>query len=390
MEILSYFVWDPNPEIFPNFIDNWKVSPRYYGLLFAFGFILSQQFLFYIFRKEGKPKRDVEVLTIYMVLTTLIGARIGHVIFYEPEVYLRNPIEILKIWRGGLASHGAALGILIGLFLYVNYYYDVRTMRQFPFLKSKFRKKQKEGQTFLWIVDRLVMVVALTGCFIRVGNFINSEIIGKPTDLPIGVVFARSAEESIASNPAIDHVEASKWKKKHDKSIYRPVLLTVNFKRENFPETGIRNYLESEVKHILSSYPAVTEHFQEPPNEPLNYILKKQDGVFQAQIKTYGIARHPAQLYEAFTSFLLFILLFVIWNKRKLNTLPGLLFGMFLVILFSLRFLYEFLKENQVGFEEKIPLNMGQWLSLPFIILGVYILLRFGKKVPKKEEKTQA
>jgi prolipoprotein diacylglyceryl transferase len=383
MYIISYFVWDPNPEIFPNFLDNWQVSPRYYGLLFAFGFILSQQILFYIFRKEGKPKRDVEVLTIYMVLATLIGARLGHVLFYEPEVYLRNPLEILKVWRGGLASHGAALGILFGLFLYVNYYYDVRTKRQFPFLKAKFRKKRKEGQTFFWIVDRLVIVVALTGSLIRVGNFINSEILGKPTDVPWGVVFARSAEESIASNPAIDNVEASKGGFQQERGIYNPVLITVNFRKEDFPEKSIRNYLETEVKHILSSYPAVTEHFQEPPNEPLQYVLKKQGGIFQAQIKTLGIGRHPAQLYEAISCMILFIILFIIWNRKKQHTPDGLLFGLFIIILFSLRFFYEFLKVNQVGFEENIPLNMGQILSLPFIILGIYLLMR--NKKPKDQ-----
>lgn len=379
MYILNYFVWDPNPEIFPDFLDNWQLSPRYYGLFFAFGFILSQQILFYIFRKEGKPKRDVEVLTIYMVLATLIGARIGHAIFYEPEVYLRNPIEIVKIWRGGLASHGAAIGILFGLFLYVNYYLDVRTKRVFPFLKAKFRKKRKEGQTFLWIVDRLVIVVALTGSFIRVGNFINSEIIGKPADLPFGVVFARSAEESIASNPAIEIVEASKGGKQKGNDFYKPVLITVTFKREDFPEVGIRNYLESEVKHILSSYPAVTEHFYEPPTEPLKYVLRKQDRIFQAQIHTLGISRHPAQLYEAISSLILFIILFIIWFKKRQNTAPGLLFGIFLVTLFSFRFLYEFLKENQVGFEANIPLNMGQILSIPFIILGIYLIMRVRK-----------
>lgn len=380
MDILIYYVWDPNPEIFPNFLDKWMISPRYYGLLFAFGFILSQQILFYIFRKEGKPKRDVEVLTIYMVLATLIGARLGHVIFYEPEVYLRNPLEILKIWRGGLSSHGAALGILFGLFLYVNYYLDVRTKRVFPFLNAKFKKKRKEGQTFFWITDRLVIVVALTASFIRVGNFINTEIIGKPANIPFGVVFARSAEESITSNPAIDHVEASKGGNQHEEGFYKPVLLTVNFKREDFPEVGIRNYLETEVKHILSSYPAVTEHFYEPPYEPLRYVLRKKDGVFQAQIETLGISRHPAQLYEAVTSMLLFIVLFIVWNIKRQNTPRGLLFGIFLITLFTLRFFFEFIKENQVAFEENIPLNMGQLLSLPFIIFGIYLLMRERKK----------
>ncbi len=167
--LLDYIVWSPNPAVFPGF-----ERIRWYSLLFALGFIISQQIMVYIFKKEGHDERLVDRLTIYMVLSTIIGARLGHVLFYEPDRYLSNPIEILKVWEGGLASHGAALAILFALWLYV---------------------KKTPSQSYLWVVDRIVIVVALTGALIRFGNLMNSEIGGKPTGTDNGFVFARQTEE---------------------------------------------------------------------------------------------------------------------------------------------------------------------------------------------------
>ncbi len=171
---LLYVIWDPSPEIFAI----GPLSIRWYGLLFALGFLIGQQILIYIFKKEGKPEQDVETLTVYMVLATVVGARLGHCLFYEPDVYLNDPIRILKIWEGGLASHGATIGILFALWLYA-------------------RKKRGQGQSYFWVVDRIVITVALAGGLIRMGNLMNSEIIGKPSDVPWGFVFARSAEEEL-------------------------------------------------------------------------------------------------------------------------------------------------------------------------------------------------
>ncbi|MBD0257734.1 MAG: prolipoprotein diacylglyceryl transferase, partial [Cytophagales bacterium] len=159
LSFLQYITWDVSPEI----LDTEYFSIRWYGLLFALGFLLGQQILIYIFKKEGKPASDVEVLTVYMVLSTIIGARLGHCLFYEPEYYLSNPLKILKIWEGGLASHGATIGILFALWLYA---------------------RKKKDQSYLWVVDRIVITVALAGGLIRLGNLMNSEIIGKPTDVP--------------------------------------------------------------------------------------------------------------------------------------------------------------------------------------------------------------
>src|SRR5690606_26748421 len=159
MTALSYLIWNGDPEIFTftvPFTDT-EVTLRWYGLLFALGFLISQQILYYIYKKEGKPETDIDVLTLYMVVATIVGARLGHVLFYEPQRYLSDPVSMLKVWEGGLASHGAAAAILFALWLY--------------------SRKKKPGQSYLQVVARIVIVVALTGALIRLGYLFNSDII---------------------------------------------------------------------------------------------------------------------------------------------------------------------------------------------------------------------
>ena len=139
MNILGYIIWTFDPAIFT--IPGTDYAPRWYGVLFALGFILSQQVFLYIFKKDGRPEKDVERITTYMVVATIVGARLGHCLFYNPSYYLSNPIEILKVWEGGLASHGGAIGIIIAIYLFCK--------------KYKYR--------FLWLIDRMVIVAALTG-----------------------------------------------------------------------------------------------------------------------------------------------------------------------------------------------------------------------------------
>lgn len=274
MTLLNLFLWNPivwnvSPEIF----DFGFFALRWYGLLFALGFVFGQRILTRIYKAEGRTEEDVDVITLYMIIGTVVGARLGHCLFYEPEVYLRDPIRILKIWEGGLASHGATIGILLSLYLFSR--------------KYKF--------DYLWVLDRIVIVVALGGALIRLGNLFNSEIIGKPTNLPWAFKFEQNHE-------IINGVQASM------------------------------------------------------------------------------LPRHPAQLYESISSFLLFLFLYYLWNRRKSLTPRGLLFSLFVVILFTLRFLYEFLKENQVDKEDfllnTIGMNIGQLLSVPLIIIGLFILIR--------------
>jgi phosphatidylglycerol:prolipoprotein diacylglycerol transferase len=248
--------WDMNPEIFR--IGNFAV--RWYGLLFASGFFFGYLIFMKFFKKEGLSIELLDKLTIFMALGTVIGARIGHCLFYEPEYYLSNPVEILKIWRGGLASHGAAIGILVALWLFV--------------------RKHKKG--YIWTLDRIVVVVALAGAFIRLGNLMNSEIYGLETALPWGFVFIKNLEV---------------------------------------------------------------------------------------------VPKHPTQIYEALSYLLIFGLLFWLYFKNDGKPREGLLFGLFLILVFGMRFLIEFIKEDQVNFESGMSLNMGQWLSIPFVLLGLGLLV---------------
>jgi len=389
MSLISYIVWAANPDLldvdtnsFLGFM-SLDFTIRWYGLLFASGFLISQQILFRIFRAEGHKEADVETLTVYMVIATILGARLGHVFFYEPARYLANPIDILKIWEGGLASHGAAFGILFALFLYSNY--DIKY--NFGSFKGTFRKHPRAGQSFLWVVDRIVIVVALTGALIRMGNFINSEIEGLPTESDYGVVFAWNAKNAIlSSSQAVESVETTDAERSLPDNLsqeYRPVDFEVRFKDAGYQEEQIRSFLEVKVKSLFTNYESIRKHIYDPAGTTLDYTLEQDRGAFVATIHTFGIPRHPAQLYESGTTFLIFILLLLIWFKLRHRTPEGLLLGLFLVILFGLRFVHEFFKENQVNFEDDLPLNMGQWLSIPLILAGIYLLIKVSRKTKK-------
>ena len=271
MKLLNYIVWDVNPAIFEVF----GREIRYYGLFFALAFLVSQYVMTYIYKTDNKPEKDVESLTMHLIFGTIIGARLGHCLFYDFDYYvLQHPIEILYIWEGGLASHGGALGILTALFLY----------------------KRKFNYDFMWVLDRVAIVAALSACFIRMGNLMNSEIVGMITDLPWAFQFVRN---------------------------------------DCFPP-------------------------------------------FDCDISTVP-ARHPAQLYESISYLLLSGVLFFMYTKTEAKKYAGRLFGIFLLVMFTVRFLLEFIKENQSEFEDGLILNMGQTLSIPFILVGSYFLVKSFK-----------
>lgn len=159
--------WDISPEI----ITLGPIQIRWYGLLFAASFLVGFQIMSKIFAKEKKSQDDLNDLLWYMIIGTIVGARLGHCLFYNPEYYLSNPLEIIKVWKGGLASHGAAIGIVTAIYMY---------------------SKKKVGQSFLWVMDRVVITVALAGFFIRMGNLMNSEIIGIATDVPWAFKFVNA------------------------------------------------------------------------------------------------------------------------------------------------------------------------------------------------------
>lgn len=394
MAILDYIIWNGSPEIFtiPIPFRDINITLRWYGLLFALGFLISQQILYYMFRKEGKPERDVDTITIFMVVATIIGARLGHVLFYEPERYLQNPIDILKVWEGGLASHGAAIAILIALYLYANYFIsfyktdvdlkekkgkegDVEKKVKYGFF---FHKRKQEGQSYFQVLDRIVILVALTGALIRLGNFFNSEIIGVPTNSNYGVVFARPVTESLKRNSGveeisyvkIDSAETNAAGNKHVK-----VLLEFN---PGVTEDDLNIYFRDRVT-TLRLEPYYSEQVDQSAFIPYR-IGTDEEGEPAGIIDLYMIPRHPAQLYESFSCLLLFIGLFWIWSRYKQDLPAGRLLGIFLIVCFGLRFIYEFVKENQVDFEKDLTLNMGQLLSIPLVIMGIIILIMSYKK----------
>ena len=274
---LLFINWDISPEI----IKVGGFSIRYYGLLFALAFICGYKVEERMFKSEGLSRKWLDKLWVYTAIATVIGARLGHCIFYDWAYYSAHPVEMILPVRfdgaggihftgyQGLASHGAALGIIAGL-----WYYS--------------RKVSKKS--IFWILDRAVVPIALAGFFIRMGNLMNSEIVGLPTDLPWGFRF-------------------------------------------------------------------VNAHGIENPDFP----------------------RHPSQLYEAICYLLSFGVLMYLYWKTNAKERQGFIFGMFLVLIFTARFMLEFVKENQEAFEQGMILNMGQCLSIPFVLFGLYMILRTRK-----------
>jgi prolipoprotein diacylglyceryl transferase len=364
---ISYIIWNGSREIF----SFGSFALRWYGLLFALGFLISQQILYYMYRKEGKPEKDVETLTIYMVVATVVGARLGHVIFYQPDMIWTDPLSIFLPFQfsptfkftglQGLASHGGAFGILFALWLY--------------------SRKKKPGQSYLQILDRIVILVALTGCLIRLGNFFNSEIIGKPTDSPTGVVFTGRISEAILRNQdkLVETIGITKDDKVNEIDAFgqTPIQIYVFFKKGVNREAA-EGFVRTDVRYVLTH---LTEFVTESQLTPIDYdIVEDKDGVWVTKIHTIGVVRHPAQLYESISCLILFAFLFWYWYRHQLETPPGRIFGLFLVILWTLRFAYEYLKENQEAFEGNLPINMGQILSIPLILAGIYVLILSYRK----------
>jgi phosphatidylglycerol---prolipoprotein diacylglyceryl transferase len=373
MATLSYIIWNGNPEIF----SFGSFALRWYGLFFALGFLISQQILYYIFRKEGKPEKDVDTLTIYMIVATIIGARLGHVLFYQPEIIWQEPLSIFLPFEfspfkftglQGLASHGGAIGILFALWLY--------------------SRKRKPGQNYFQILDRIVILVALTGALIRMGNFFNSEIIGTPTDKPWGIVFTGRLTESLKDDRIDpDHIVKDMVYVPNDslpagENGRKPITIYIFFKPQA-SEAQVAGLVNDRVLPLLST--RLYEYFDETPQQSMDYKIARPDAEgFVAKINTVGISRHPGQLYEAISCVILFLVLFAIWNRNRENLVTGRIFGIFLVWCFGMRIVIEFLKENQEAFEDKLPINMGQILSIPLVLAGIAILIYTARKKETK------
>ncbi|MEO9965725.1 MAG: prolipoprotein diacylglyceryl transferase [Reichenbachiella sp.] len=358
--ILEFIIWSPSPEMFTIPIIEREV--RWYGLLFAMGFIVAQQVMYWIFKREGKDPKDVDQLTLYLVIAVVVGARLGHCLFYSPGYYLSNPIEIFKIWEGGLASHGGAIGMFIALYLYAKNY----------------------GFTYLWILDRVAIVTVLVGAFIRFGNYMNSEIIGLPTGTDSGVVFARSVEDMfLRGDERVENVSFEKGgKAKSDSAGLVPMTIVLEYKRGIELDETSSGFFERSVPNALSRG-SIRKHIFYEKGLEMPYDLYKSGGVQYAKIHVLGVPRHPGQLYESIACILMFLILAHVWYYHRSRLKAGFLFGFFMTMLWSERFFVEFFKENQESWEADIPLNMGQWLSIPLFLWGVTFMIKFwgfGKK----------
>ena len=275
MSDLLYVHWNVNPDIF----HLGGITVRWYGLLFVSGFILGYYIFRKFFQREGIPAdRVIDPLLYTLLIGTLVGARLGHCIFYQPDYYfgsLKGFLEIFQPWKGGLASHGGAVALILAMIWFARKY------------------GRKYNFDTLWLLDHLAIATAFAGAFIRFGNLMNSEIYGDVTTLPWGFIFERVGE-----------------------------------------------------------------------TQP----------------------KHPTQLYEALSYLILGIILVLLYNKRLDKIYRGTFIGLFLVGCFGMRFLIEFIKEPQVEFEVNMALDMGQILSIPFILIGIgFLVYAYMRKIPARK-----
>lgn len=253
---MEYFVWDMNPIAFS--IGSIRVF--WYGILFASAILTGLEYMKWVYRVEGKNEDDLESMFLYIVIGIVVGARLGHCFFYDPSFYLAHPMKIFAVWEGGLASHGGGAGVILALYL--------------------FAKKFKLN--YLWLLDRVAIPTALFGFFVRMGNFMNSEIVGDSTDVPWAIIFER-----------VDM-----------------------------------------------------------------------------------LPRHPAQLYEGFSYLVIFIGLTLLYKYKRTTLKNGVLFGLFLITIFTVRILVEFVKVKQADYDTSfLHMATGQALSIPFLLIGVGLLI---------------
>ena len=258
---MEHFIWNVSPIAF----SFGSLRVFWYGILFASAILAGLQFMKWVYKLEGKNEEDLESMFLYITIGIVVGARLGHCLFYDPSYYLANPMKIFAVWEGGLASHGGGSGVILALYL--------------------FARKYKLG--YLWLLDRVAIPTALFGFFVRMGNFMNSEIVGKPAEVSWAIVFER-----------VDM-----------------------------------------------------------------------------------LPRHPAQLYEAAAYLGIFLLLTFIYKTKRTILKNGFIFGLFLTLLFTARFLIEFVKVKQADYDTSfLMMSTGQALSIPFLIIGIVIMFWSLKK----------
>jgi phosphatidylglycerol:prolipoprotein diacylglycerol transferase len=368
--VFQYIIWNLKPQL----IDFGRFEIRYYSILFALTFIVGYLILIRIFKKEGYKAELLDKLTIYMVISTIIGARIGHCLFYEFSYYIQHPLEIILPWHGtigkdfeftgfqGLSSHGGAIGILLGLYLFA----------------------RKTKTSYLWTLDKVVMVAALGGFFIRSGNLMNSEIYGKPTGSNYGFVFARDFTHLLTYGDDDRYIKKIYFEKVTDDPVKVTDAVPLDLKIVLSNKIKTETIADDFTRKVLS-FALYKRDYQNNIVHPdiggLAIHREKSDRNFVMTARVYGIPRHPTQLYEGGANLLIFFILLGIYLLYFNYLKEGFILGAFFFLIFGARFFIEFLKENQETFEEGLTLNMGQILSLPFAILGIVIMiLRWPKK----------
>jgi len=273
--ITSFITWTARPDIL--LTDSWEI--RWYGLFFAIGFYIGYLMANKMIVNDKGKESWADSLFIYLIVATVVGARLGHCFFYGWDYYSNHLLEIFKIWEGGLASHGGAIGIIIAIWIY---------------------SRKVTHRSMLWAFDIMIIPTALVGAMIRTGNLMNHEIYGIPTDLPWGFRFIENIRQ---------------W-----------------------------------------------QHGAEP---------------------IFTTPSHPTQIYEALCYLASFVILYLLYTKKPMvKRQEGLILGIFLICVFFTRFLIEFIKMDQEAFESSMFLNMGQWLSIPFVIAGIILVIRALKRPP--------
>lgn len=375
--MLATIFWD-----FPNHIPLFGFELRYYSLMFIISFVLGQYGMQYIFKKENISPKLMDSLVYWMIGATIVGARLGHVLFYEFDEYFGplkwSKIELklwginfpsfeiprfLAVWEGGLASHGAAIAIVAAMIYWSRKYAKVNP---------------------LWTLDRIVLVVALAAGFIRMGNWFNSEIYGAQANSVFETVFVEDAAQDIklifeknfkVNIKDINFEPSGKVLQKN--SLVLPELdLRISFYQSNEMQTS--KYANELLPAILKGLKRDNQNILMLENT--NVEVHQSPNGWEASTKVYGIPRYPTQLFEAGTYWIIFIILTLLYLKRGAGNKAGFLLGLFLTMLFGFRFFIEFYKEIQVSFENSMSLNMGQWLSIPMVSLGLFLIFRAQKK----------
>lgn len=339
-------------------IDLSILTLRYYSLLFALGFVLGYLIMKRIFQKEGIAIEKLDTLLTYVVVATIVGARLGHVFFYQWDYYSQHPVEIFKVWEGGLASHGAAIAIIIAMIIY---------------------SKKVIDKSALWILDRVVITVALAGCFIRLGNFANSEIYGDISNSSWEMVFTNPVRERILVNYG-DYIDAVDFIEKDEYEITDSLNYPLYDLQFQFG-SKIPNHEVAERLVLTRLKPLLVASAKEDLNLVITGSQLHWDDTIegQAYIEARGYPRSPTQIYEAFGYLLIFFILARLYLVADVRQRQGMLFGLFLILIFGFRFAIEFMKENQVVAEQGRSINIGQTLSIPAVLAGLYFSI-FAKK----------